>query len=148
MYRQVGAGRKTVEVMVAAPQKRTVAVGGTVVFRARDTGGNSMSSCSGSPPYRSFEHLLSSENPARIDPDEPPGELLAVLRSSYPPDREALGVLALAFNHRPARPGRPMPMTPQAYAQTVPDHTVYGCLYSHGRASSAPDRCRTSPPQT
>ncbi|WP_405187282.1 RNA-binding protein [Streptomyces anulatus] len=148
MYRQVGAGRKTVEVMVAAPQKRTVAVGGTVVFRARDTGRELDVIVQRITPYRSFEHLLSSENPARIDPDGPPGELLAVLRSSYPPDREALGVLALAFNHRPARPGRPMPITPQAYAHTVPHHTVCGRLYSHGRASSAPDRCRTSPPQT
>ncbi|WP_408992170.1 NUDIX domain-containing protein [Streptomyces sp. 1268] len=128
-YRQVEAGRKTVEVMVAAPQKRAVAVGDTVVFRDRDTGREIDVIVQRITPYRSFEDLLSSENPARIDPNGPPEELLALLRSIYPPDREALGVLALAFDHRPARPGRTMPMTPQAYAQTVPHHTVYGCLY-------------------
>ncbi|WP_406149516.1 NUDIX domain-containing protein [Streptomyces anulatus] len=128
-YRQVEAGRKTVEVMVAAPQKRAVAVGDTVVFRDRETGRELDVILQRITPYRSFEDLLSSEDPARIAPDGPPGELLAVLRSMYPPDREALGVLALAFDHRPARPGRPMPMTPLAYVQTVPHHTVYGCLY-------------------
>ncbi|MFJ3212770.1 NUDIX domain-containing protein [Streptomyces flaveolus] len=80
-------------------------------------------------PYSSFEDLLSSENPARIDPDGPSGELLTNLRSIYPPAKEALGVLALEFDHRPARPGHPLPMTPRQYAQTVPHHTVYGCLY-------------------
>src|SRR5690606_19959812 len=35
----------------------------------------------------------------------------------------------LAFDHRPARPGHPMPLTAEEYAQTVPHHTVYGCLY-------------------
>ncbi|MGW7095886.1 NUDIX domain-containing protein [Streptomyces sp. NPDC054874] len=128
-YRQVEAGRKTVEVMVAAPKKRAVAVGDTVVFRDRDTGRELDVIVQRITPYRSFEDLLSSEDPARIDPNGPPGELLAVLRSIYPSDREALGVLAFAFDHRPARTGRPMPMTPQAYAQTVPHHTVYGCLY-------------------
>ncbi|MEV3898103.1 NUDIX domain-containing protein [Streptomyces anulatus] len=128
-YRQVEAGRKTVEVMVAAPTKRAVAVGDTVVFRDRVTGRELDVIVQRITPYRSFEDLLSSEDPARIDPNGPPGELLAVLRSIYPPGGEALGVLAFAFDHRPARPGRPMPMTPQAYAQTVPHHTVYGCLY-------------------
>src|SRR5690606_3833695 len=76
-----------------------------------------------------FEDLLSSEDTARIDPDGPPGELLANLRSIYPPSKEALGALALAFDHRPARPGHPMPLTAEEYAQTVPHHTVYGYLY-------------------
>jgi hypothetical protein len=37
-YRQVEAGRKTIEVRVATPQKRAVAAGDTVVFHDRDTG--------------------------------------------------------------------------------------------------------------
>ncbi|MET9160996.1 hypothetical protein ABZX56_24985 [Streptomyces parvulus] len=58
-------------------------------------------------PHPSFANLLKSEDTARIDPDGPPGELLANLRSIYPPTKEALGVLAFAFDHRPARPGAP-----------------------------------------
>ncbi|AKZ53388.1 hypothetical protein SAM23877_0339 [Streptomyces ambofaciens ATCC 23877] len=128
-YRQVEAGRKTIEVRVATPQRRAVAVGDTVVFHDRDTGRELDVIVQRITLYTSFEALLSSEDTARIDPDGPPGELLSKLRSIYPPAKEFLGVLALAFDHRPARPGRPMPMTAEKYAQTVPHHTVYGCLY-------------------
>lgn len=128
-YRLVEAGRKTIEVRVATPRKRAVAVGDTVVFHDRDTGRELDVIVQRITPYPSFEDLLSSEDPARIDPNGPPGELLANLRSIYPPAKEGLGVLAFAFDHRPARPGRPMPMTPAQYAHTVPHHTVYGCLY-------------------
>ncbi|MER7728605.1 NUDIX domain-containing protein [Streptomyces sp. NPDC096323] len=128
-YRHVEAGRKTIEVRVAAPNKRDIGVGDTAVFHDRDTGRELDVIVQRITPYSSFEDLLRSEDTARIDPDGPPGELLANLRGIYPPDEEALGVLALAFDHRPARPGRPMPMTAEQYAQTVPHHTVYGCLY-------------------
>ncbi|MEW2163763.1 NUDIX domain-containing protein [Streptomyces sp. NPDC007084] len=128
-YRQVEAGRKTIEVRAATAQKRAVAAGDTIVFHDRDTGRELDVVVQRITLYPSFEDLLSSEDPARIDPDRPPAELLADLRSIYPPDRETLGVLALTFDHRPARPGRPTPMTPMRYAQTVPHHTVYGCLY-------------------
>ncbi|MET9184985.1 ASCH domain-containing protein [Streptomyces tendae] len=128
-YRQVEAGRKTIEVRVAAPDKRDIGVGDTVVFHDRDTGRELDVIVQRITPYASFEDLLSAEETARIDRVRPPDALLADLRGIYPPDKEALGVLALAFDHRPARPGRPMPMTAEEYAQTVPHHTVYGCLY-------------------
>ncbi|WP_037836836.1 NUDIX domain-containing protein [Streptomyces sp. NRRL F-5650] len=128
-YRQVEAGRKTIEVRVATPSRRAVAVGDTLVFHDRDTGRELDVIAQRITPYPSFDDLLRSEDTARIHPDGAPGELLADLRGIYPPAEEALGVLALAFDHRPARPGRPMPMTADEYAQTVPHHTVYGCLY-------------------
>ncbi|MEU4657814.1 NUDIX domain-containing protein [Streptomyces sp. NPDC023723] len=128
-YRQVEAGRKTLEVRVATPQKSAVAVGDTIVFHDRDSGRELDITVRRITRYLSFEDLLSSEDIARIDPDVPPGQLLAGLRSIYPPAKEDLGVLVFAFDHRPARPGRPMPMTPTQYAQTIPHHTVYGCLY-------------------
>ncbi|MFJ2774755.1 NUDIX domain-containing protein [Streptomyces sp. NPDC087300] len=128
-YRQVEAGRKTVEVRVATPNKRAVNVGATLVFHDRDTERELDVVVQEITPYASFEDLLDSEDPARIDPDTPREELLLNLRGIYPPDKEALGVLALAFDHHPARPGRPLPMTPTQYARAVPHHTVYGCLY-------------------
>ncbi|MEU8949982.1 hypothetical protein [Streptomyces sp. NPDC048489] len=118
-YRQVEAGRKTIEVRVATPHKRDISVGDTAVFHDRDTGRELDVLMQRITPYPSFEHLLRSEDAARIDPDGPPSELLANLRGIYPPAKEALGVLALAFDHRPARPGRPMPMTAEEHAQTV-----------------------------
>ncbi|MFI8093410.1 NUDIX domain-containing protein [Streptomyces sp. NPDC086080] len=128
-YRQVEAGRKTIEVRVATPTKRAVAVGDTVVFHDRDTGRELDVIVQRITPCPSFEDLLRSEDTTRIDSGGPPGELLANLRGIYPPAKEALGVLALAFDHRPARPGRLLPMTAEEYARTVPHHTVYGCLY-------------------
>ncbi|WP_069465592.1 NUDIX domain-containing protein [Actinacidiphila rubida] len=128
-YRQVEAGRKTIEVRAATPHKRDIGVGDTVVFHDQDTGRELDVIVQRISPYPSFEDLLRSEDTARIDPDGTPGEQLANLRGIYPPAKEALGVLALAFDHRPARPGHPMPMTGEEYAQTIPHHTVYGCLY-------------------
>jgi ASC-1-like (ASCH) protein len=45
--------------------------------------------------YATFEELLAHEDPARIAPDLTPEELLAALHTLYPPDKEALGVIAL-----------------------------------------------------
>jgi ASC-1-like (ASCH) protein/8-oxo-dGTP pyrophosphatase MutT (NUDIX family) len=128
-YKQVESGRKTIEVRVATREKAAVEAGDTIVFHDRDSGRELDIIVKRITSYASFEDLLSGEDPARIDPDGPPDDLLAGLRGIYPPAKEALGVLAFEFDHRPARPGRPMPMTPAQYAQTVPHHTVYGCLY-------------------
>ncbi|KUN36163.1 NUDIX hydrolase [Streptomyces olivochromogenes] len=132
-YRQVESGHKTIEVRVATPEKAAVQVGDAIVFHDRDSDRELDIIVKRITPYASFDDLLSTEDPARIDPDGPRDELLVNLRSIYPPAKEALGALAFEFefefDHRPARPGRPMPMTPSQYAQTVPHHTVYGCLY-------------------
>ncbi|WP_326607683.1 NUDIX domain-containing protein [Streptomyces sp. NBC_01799] len=128
-YGQVESGRKTIEVRVATPEKAAVGVGDAVVFHDRDSDRELDIIVKRITPYASFEDLLSVEDATRIDPNGPPEDLLLNLRAIYPPGKEALGPLAFEFDHRPARPGRPMPMTPSQYAQTVPHHTVYGCLY-------------------
>ena len=45
--------------------------------------------------YADFGDLLAHENPAAIAPGLPPDDLLAALRQIYPPDKEALGAVAL-----------------------------------------------------
>ncbi len=45
--------------------------------------------------YPSFEALLAHEEAAAIAPDLPPDQLLPALRALYPPDKEALGAVAL-----------------------------------------------------
>ena len=45
--------------------------------------------------YASFGELLAHEDAASIAPDVPPGQLLKGLRAIYPPEKEALGVVAL-----------------------------------------------------
>jgi ASC-1-like (ASCH) protein len=47
--------------------------------------------------YPSFEALLAREETAAIAPDLPPEELLPALRALYPPEKEALGAVALEF---------------------------------------------------
>ena len=45
--------------------------------------------------YADFSGLLASEDPATIAPDLTRDALLVALRLIYPPDKEALGVVAL-----------------------------------------------------
>ncbi|MFJ2203283.1 NUDIX domain-containing protein [Streptomyces violaceusniger] len=123
------SGRKTVEVRVADPEKKAVKVGDAIVLQDPESDREVDIIVKRITPYASFEDLLSTGDATRIDPDGSREDLLLNLRAIYPPAKEALGALAFEFDHRPARPGRPMPMAPARYAQTVPHHTVYGCLY-------------------
>jgi ASC-1-like (ASCH) protein len=45
--------------------------------------------------YGDFKELLAHENPAAIAPDLAPEDVLPALRALYPPEKEALGVVAL-----------------------------------------------------
>ena len=45
--------------------------------------------------YPGFEQLLAHEEPTAIAPDLPPAEILPALRALYPPEKEALGAVAL-----------------------------------------------------
>jgi ASC-1-like (ASCH) protein len=45
--------------------------------------------------YVSFEELLAHEDAVSIAPDVPPGQLFENLRAIYPPEKEALSVVAL-----------------------------------------------------
>ncbi|MEW1776629.1 NUDIX domain-containing protein [Streptomyces sp. NPDC086777] len=128
-YAQVESGRKTIEVRAATAEKTAVDVGDAIVFHDRDSDRELDVIVKRITPYASFEDLLGSEDATRIDPDGSRDDLLHGLRGIYPPAKEALGALAFEFDHRPARPGRRMPMTPTQYARTIPHHTVYGCLY-------------------
>jgi ASC-1-like (ASCH) protein len=87
---QILAGRKTIEVRVGYSNIRKLKVGDILLlnnhyrFIIRRIGS-----------YASFEELLKNENPAHIAPDLDPEQLLPVIRSLYPPEKEALGVIAL-----------------------------------------------------
>jgi ASC-1-like (ASCH) protein len=49
--------------------------------------------------YSNFNALVTSEDPHRMYPTDP-DNLLTVLREIYPPEREALGVLAIHLRPR------------------------------------------------
>ncbi|MGW7362671.1 NUDIX domain-containing protein [Streptomyces sp. NPDC054841] len=128
-YAQVESGRKTIEVRVRTPRMMDVAVGDVLVFHGEDSDRELDVRVARITPHASFAELLAAEDTSRIDPDATEAEQLANLRRIYPPEREALGPLAIEFDHRPALAGRPMPMSPEACVQTVPHHTVYSCFY-------------------
>jgi ASC-1-like (ASCH) protein len=84
------SGRKTVEVRVAYPNILRLELGDILVLNElhRYRINRIM-------PYPDFETLLAAEDPAAIAPDLPPEEILSVLRRLYPPEKEALGAVAL-----------------------------------------------------
>jgi ASC-1-like (ASCH) protein len=45
--------------------------------------------------YTSFEQMLDTEGPARVNPDNPREQQLSEIRRIYSPAREAFGVLAI-----------------------------------------------------
>ncbi|WP_432184055.1 hypothetical protein [Streptomyces tendae] len=98
-YRQVEAGRKTIEVRVATPSRLSVAVGDTLVFHDRDSGRELDVIAQRITLYPSFDDLLRSEDTARINPDGSPG-------TSCSPT-------SAASTHRPRRPSAfsPSPST-------------------------------------
>jgi ASC-1-like (ASCH) protein len=97
--RLILAGLKTVEVRVGYSNITRLQVGDRLLlneqypFVIRRIG-----------RYADFEELLAHEDPAAIAPDLPPERLLAAMRAIYPPEKEALGVLALEI--APEQPQR------------------------------------------
>jgi ASC-1-like (ASCH) protein len=96
---QILAGRKTIEVRVGYENIRRLGAGDRLLLN-------------GVHPYvivrvalyPDFEALLAAEDAARIAPALPPGELLASMRRIYPPEKEALGAVALAITPESERP--------------------------------------------
>jgi ASC-1-like (ASCH) protein len=87
---QILSGRKTVEVRVGYRNIASLEPGDRLMlndqhpFMIRRIG-----------RYEDFQGLLAHEDAAAIAPDLSKAELLAALRAIYPPEKEALGVVAL-----------------------------------------------------
>ncbi len=87
---QILAGDKTIEVRVAYSNLQRLEVGDCL--RLNDHYPFIITRIG---RYANFEELLAHENPAAIAPELPSDQLLDVIRAIYPPDKEALGVIAL-----------------------------------------------------
>jgi ASC-1-like (ASCH) protein len=93
-FDQIARGAKTVEVRVAYPRMRTLQSGHRIRFVSGDH--HCLTVVRRITAYDSFDAMLRAEDPASIAPDIPdPDELLSLIRSIYPPEKEALGVLAI-----------------------------------------------------
>ncbi len=88
--RWILAGRKTIEVRVAYPNLTRLNPGDLLLLN-----GQYRFVIRRIARYRDFEELLACEDPAAIAPGWTPAQLLEALRALYPPEKEALGVIAL-----------------------------------------------------
>jgi ASC-1-like (ASCH) protein len=89
--RQILSGRKTVEVRVAYKNITRLEPGDVLLLNDQHP-----YMVVNIRRYPDFEALVAAEDPAAIAPDLPDrAELLAACRAIYPPDKEALGSIAL-----------------------------------------------------
>ncbi|MFI7113937.1 NUDIX domain-containing protein [Nonomuraea sp. NPDC050227] len=89
----VSAGRKSVEVRVLYSNLRDLAAGQRILFRC--DGDECLTKVVRVAVYDSFEELLDTEGPERVNPDSSREQQLANIRRIYGPEKEALGVLAI-----------------------------------------------------
>ncbi|PWI20252.1 RNA-binding protein [Streptomyces sp. Act143] len=93
----VAAGAKTIEVRVKYPHLADLAAGGTIRFRVKDTAESCEVTVVRVTEYADFEALLDKEGPVNVNPSAPRDQQLADIRAIYPPEKEALGALAIAI---------------------------------------------------
>ena len=86
-------GRKTIEVRVAYNNIARLQAGDRLLLNDRHS-----YLIRRIARYGTFAELLCREDPAAIAPDLSPKELLAGLRSMYPPEKEALGAVAIEIH--------------------------------------------------
>ena len=99
LYRQyfdlVAAGTKTIEVRVKYPHLADLAAGDTIRFRIKGTDETCEVKVVRVTEYADFESLLDAEGPAAVNPTATRDQQLANIRAIYPPEKEALGALAV-----------------------------------------------------
>ncbi|MCD0448548.1 ASCH domain-containing protein [Actinocorallia sp. API 0066] len=89
----VANGSKTIEVRVQYPNLRNLAAGDHIRFVCgRD---DALTRVKRVTRYRTFEEMLDTEGPSRVNPTSPREQQLANIRRIYGPEKEALGVLAI-----------------------------------------------------
>ncbi|MFF4259297.1 ASCH domain-containing protein [Streptomyces sp. NPDC001663] len=99
LYRQyfdlVAAGTKTIEVRVKYPHLADLTAGDIIRFRIKGTDETCEVKVKRVTEHPDFEALLDDEGPEAINPTATRDEQLAKIRAIYPPEKEALGTLAI-----------------------------------------------------
>ncbi|WP_405882407.1 ASCH domain-containing protein [Streptomyces sp. NBC_01136] len=106
LYREyfdlVAAGTKTIEVRVKYPHLADLAAGDTIRFRIKGTNETCDVRVLRVTEYSAFEALLDGEGPANVNPTATREQQLANIRTIYPPEKEALGALAIEIQRTAA----------------------------------------------
>lgn len=87
---QILAGRKLIEIRVAYDNITRLQAGDVLLLN--DAHAFAITRIA---RYANFEELLAHEDAEKFAPDVPREHLREVLRSVYPPEKEALGIVAL-----------------------------------------------------
>ncbi|MFG3195983.1 ASCH domain-containing protein [Streptomyces sp. NPDC048208] len=99
LYRQyfdlVAAGTKTIEVRVKYPHLTGLAAGEVIRFRVKGTDETCDVRILRVTEYADFESMLDTEGPHQVNPTADREQQLTDIRGIYPPEKEALGVLAV-----------------------------------------------------
>ncbi|MDX3388269.1 ASCH domain-containing protein [Streptomyces niveiscabiei] len=96
-YDLVVAGVKTVEVRVRYPRHADLVEGDVIRFRVEGAGDTCDVRVTRVTEYADFGALLDGEGPDAVNPTATREEQLAAMRAIYPPEKEALGALAIGI---------------------------------------------------
>lgn len=91
----IASGRKTTEIRVNDASRRKIQKGSLIRFRCRDD--EILTRVTRIARYRDFEEMFDHESVASVNPTATRDEQLANIRQIYPPEREALGVVAIGI---------------------------------------------------
>jgi ASC-1-like (ASCH) protein len=99
-FDKIVSGQKTIEVRVAYDNNRNLAAGQALRFFSGDD--DCLTRIVRVTEYPSFEAMLDSEDPLAIgfEPDQTRDDMLSRVREIYPPEKEALGVLAIEIERQ------------------------------------------------
>ncbi|MBB1257439.1 ASCH domain-containing protein [Streptomyces alkaliterrae] len=90
----IATGSKTIEIRVGYPKIRKMAAGDNLRFTSGDH--TLTTRITALNEYKSFEAMLDAEDNTAIgEPGMTRDQLLAACRDIYPPEKEALGVIAI-----------------------------------------------------
>ncbi|MGW0912928.1 ASCH domain-containing protein [Streptomyces sp. NPDC002784] len=109
LYRQyfglVTAGTKTIEVRVKYPHLAVLVAGDTIRFRIKGTDETCEVKVVRVTEYADFETLLDGKGAGNVNPTATRDGQLANIRAIYPPEKEALGALAIKLALRSSQLG-------------------------------------------
>jgi ASC-1-like (ASCH) protein len=89
------SGSKTTEIRVSDSSRKKIQTGSLIRFRCQ--GDDVLTRVTRVARYATFEEMLDHEDLASVNPLATREEQLANIRQIYPPEREALGVIALGI---------------------------------------------------
>lgn len=121
----IATGRKTTEIRVNDSSRKKIKAGSLIRFRCQ--GDEVLTRVTRIARYTTFDEMFDHETVASVNPLATREDQLANIRQIYPPEREALGVVAIGIELvDPPQPARPGPTPASGPKPVVSADTVDG----------------------